>query len=595
MRFTLGRQALLVVALPLIVEIVFVTTLAFMLQQVKLEREREAYARDLAYEVNCLMTAFLKRGIIVLLGKMSEDDPAKLGDQFQRERSIITVELRKIRRLIKDHPREKVTFEKIVDKKDEFNNFMKQAVRLTVDGKRLEAARVFPQGQRILEEAMALTDEMIDEQNQIELKEREAQKMSRLIIQITLAGLLIASVLLALALMRSFNRFALNRLEVLTESVSGLASGKPLGPRIAGNDEISELDSAFRNMAGDLDWLLEKERAIIDNAADVICSFDEHGCFISVNAAAQSHWGYWPEELIGVDLAAIVSEENGAGAFKKLVEREGAAIELKIKCKDGLVAHMQWTSRRSEEPDEKGALYCVAHNVTARVEIEQLKSDFVAMISHDLRSPLTSVQLAHELFLDGAYGELSDDGLERIESADMEIDRLLVLINQILDIEKWEAGRLEIEKEPVSIDNIVESAVKRIKGLSKQSGVTVKVIPHKPTMVLVDESRVVEALAILLANAVNSSAGGSVVSLKLRPDNRFLTLAVSDSGPLICEEDTSAIFDRFAVVATRGRHGTGLPLALCKAVVSLHGGEIGLDRENDSSCTFWFTLPLQIT
>lgn len=595
MKLTLGKQALLVVAIPLLVEVAFVTTIAWMVNEIALERGRQLHARALSYEVNCLIRAFLKRGMIVLLGKLpSGADLSAVEADFKQERVNISKRLDKIERLVEGRPEEQELFKRIVSKKDEFNSSMRRTTQLANQNEPKAAVRSYSDAQAVLEEVMALTDRMIGLQEEKQRREQEAQELMRRAIEVTLGALVVVSLISALGLMHFFRRSALDRLKVLTESTALLADGKPLGQPLSGNDEMADLDSSFRQMAQELESIQQKERALIDNAADVICTLDNSGRFVYINSAVERIWGYKAEELTGCLLSSFVLDDDSGrtlSALKSGALKPDAVIAIKIKQKAGTVAHMQWSARFDES--KTGALYCVAHDVTVKVQVEQLKSDFLSMISHDLRTPLTSIQLAHELFIDGAYGELNDEGVEELESADADVDRLMELINQVLDIEKADASALEICCQQCEIDSAIDAAVNSSMPLSRKLGVKIKVYPHRSVRIPIDESRITQVIATLLSNALQSSERGQAVSIKVSSDNHFLKVSVSDSGsPVSCDFE-SDVFDRFAGKQPMpGRCGTGLGLALCAAIVRLHGGQIGYSSAEGYGCLFWFTLPL---
>lgn len=594
MKLTLGKQALLVVAPPLLVEIAVVVTIAYMVHDVGLEQQRKAQTRDLSYEVNSLIMTFRKHGKFVLLDKMSSSEYTPvLEEEFKHERVPVSKRLDTIERLVRDNPGQQELLNQIRSKKDEFNGLMREATQAANQESAREAATSNPRAQEILEEVLALAERMNSLQARTERKEQDAQGLMRMAIVSTLIALVVASLLVALRLTQFFRRSALSRLARLTESISLLADGKTLGQSQSGTDEIAALDSAIRQISQEFDLLRQKDCALIDGAADVICTLDNLGRFVSLNSSVERVWGYTAGELTGVELSTILLDEDPGQtltALQNAAQRPNVLIETRIKQKSGITAHMQWSVRRDQD---RGSLYCVVRDVTAKAEVEQLKSLFLSMISHDLRTPLTSIQLAHELFIDGAYGELDDKGVEELERADAEIDQLLELVSQFLDIEKCEASALELVCEPTEIGSAIDAAVKSVRTLSRKLGVRVKVVSNKALTVPIDESRVAQVLTILLTNAFNSSSKGEVVSVKCSRYSNSLKVCVCDIGPSIPVDLRESIFDRFAGKQPMpGRCGTGLGLALCAAVVNLHGGEIGVESSEGFENIFWFTLPL---
>jgi len=244
--------------------------------------------------------------------------------------------------------------------------------------------------------------------------------------------------------------------------------------------------------------------------------------------------------------------------------------------------------------DEIAELDRTFHSMSAALtKAEQTKAEFISMISHDLRSPLTSLQFTFALAEKGAFGEINEKGKERFSKAEFTVERLVKLINELLDIEKMEAGMLSMVPAPESLDTIVRKAVDSVSGLADKKAIELAA-PASSLSVNVEADRIVQVLVNLLSNAIKFSPENSRIVVSASDLPTGVKVTVADQGRGIPKDKLKEVFDRFAQVehedaTTHG--GTGLGLAICKAIVEGHGGIIGVDSEEGTGSKFWFILP----
>jgi PAS domain S-box-containing protein len=350
-------------------------------------------------------------------------------------------------------------------------------------------------------------------------------------------------------------------------------------------------------MADALAAARRKERAIIENTSEVICSLDPLLRFTAVNPASLAAWGYEPAELIGKGISTILPEdelESSRAQFEKMRETESSMpLEIRIMRKDQGELEMSWSVQWSKEEE---CYFCVAHDITARKQIERMKREFIAMVSHDLRTPLTSIQGFLSLLDAGVYGQISDSGMESLEIADSSISRLIKLVNDLLDAERLESGKMELNLGTCSILHLFESSADAVETFADQQGVKLTVVApsHEHDSVYADGDRLIQVLVNLLSNAIKFSASGTKVTLASIPVEDMIELQVIDEGRGIPAEFLDSVFERFKQVKksdSKNRKGTGLGLAICKAIIEKHGGQIGVRSEEGKGSTFWFRIP----
>jgi PAS domain S-box-containing protein len=449
-------------------------------------------------------------------------------------------------------------------------------------------------------------DNLFDSLNELLVAKREQQESYNVLVKQqaeafqTLMGVVVVGgalhVMLALFLWLTFSRDTADSFRVLMDNTRRLGVGQPLNPPLPGKGEIAHLDRVFQDMAQALDAARRKERAIIENAIDVICSFDEDGRFVQVSPASEQLFGYAHTELLGKyfhDLIFTDDMKATGEAISAIRGGEGRGqFETRVKKKEGSLVDVLWAIQWS---DTESMMFCVAHDITERKEIERMKQEFVAMVSHDLRTPLTSIQGFLTLLQTGMYGDLNANGSENLSIADANISRLIALINDLLDIEKMESGKLAMDIRQCQLSEVFERSIGGVIGFAEQQKVHLTA-QDTDAVAFADRDRLVQVLVNLISNAIKFSPRESTVRVEAATIDDFVEVRVIDSGRGVPAEYREVIFERFQQVkltdATK-KGGSGLGLAICKAIVEQHGGRIGVDSEEGKGSTFWFRVPLQ--
>jgi PAS domain S-box-containing protein len=232
-------------------------------------------------------------------------------------------------------------------------------------------------------------------------------------------------------------------------------------------------------------------------------------------------------------------------------------------------------------------------DISERRAIERMKDEFISTVSHELRTPLTSIRGALGLLSSGRLGALPEKGQRLLEIASSNTDRLVRLINDILDIERIESGSVSLTKVRGDAATMAQSAADMVRGLADRDGITIEV-DALPTPVVADADRIVQTLTNLLGNAVKFSAPQSTVRIRVRSEAENVTFEVIDQGRGIPADKIASIFERFQQVDasdSRDKGGSGLGLTISRSIVRQHGGEIRVESEVGQGSTFTVSIP----
>ena len=257
--------------------------------------------------------------------------------------------------------------------------------------------------------------------------------------------------------------------------------------------------------------------------------------------------------------------------------------------------HTEWTAKWA---DSSKSIFCVVHDITERKEAERLKQEVIAMVSHDLRAPLTSLGVILDMMLEGVVGDLNERGNRLVGLAQQSVSSLITMINDLLDVERYESGGLTLNYEDAELVDLINNAIYMVKPEADSKDVLIRTKFENKDL-RVDPGRLNRVLVNLISNAVKFSPEASdiLISCSLEnegSDSASLEFKIVDRGPGIPPGKINLVFEKFKQVG-RGdegeKKGSGLGLAICKAIVEAHGGEIGVDSKPEEGSTFWFRIP----
>lgn len=591
----LRQKGILIVALPLLTETIFVAILVFLQQSAEAEAQKSFYSKMIIGQTQSVVRLIWEGGANFTLWGFTHSPSFE--QRMMNQIKEVPRELSELKQMVKGNSIQ----EKNVAELEKVTNTAVET--LLHYKKRMESGEHY-----ILthEARMMVTDHLRaivtgaaaihrQEMNYQEMHPEKTQQL-RMLVQLWILAGLILQIALTFWLASFFGRNITARLATITGNAQLLAEHQPLRRPVDGNDEIAQLDTMFHKMAITLEVASQRERAIIDNAKDVICSLTEDAVFKQMSPAAKQNWGFEPVELVTRPFSEFVVEEDRERLQRVLTEAKqqketAMSIDVRMVRNDLSEGWMLWSIYWSP-PDE--SYYCVAHDISDRKELDQMKADFVNMVSHDLRTPLTGMRAFLDSLSAGVYGELNKKGGQAAIRIQSSLTRLVNLVNDLLDVERMEAGRMEMRFGTYSLKHLIDASLDMVRAFADEQKVTVEVGEIVDADVLADLDRMVQVLQNLLANAIKFSPKGEVVTISSSLEPGFVKVNVTDRGAGIAESDIAQIFDRFRQVApskTGVKGGTGLGLAICKAILEQHNGTVGVESQVGKGSTFWFRIP----
>jgi PAS domain S-box-containing protein len=331
-----------------------------------------------------------------------------------------------------------------------------------------------------------------------------------------------------------------------------------------------------------------------------VLELDARGTITKINQAAELLFGYTAAELVGRDMRVLVMREFHAEFGRRwdhlVTVRQSESGLIRTPRRDGIELLCEWTVTPLVNPEGTViAVIAQGRDVTAQREAERVKKEFTSTLSHELRTPLTSIIGSLQLINAGIVGDVPQDVAELTVVAERNGQRLLDLINDLLDIEKMESGKLTLDSQPLRLDDLVRESMVLNKAFAERFKVRFEVegelAPHR---VIADHKRLLQVMTNLLSNAAKFSPEGDAVKIAMTGSGASVRIAVQDRGPGIPEGFRGRIFGRFAQAdstATRQKGGTGLGLAICKRLIELMQGNIAFEDRPGGGTTFWFELP----
>ena len=342
----------------------------------------------------------------------------------------------------------------------------------------------------------------------------------------------------------------------------------------------------------------EKYRDLLDNATDLIQSVSPDGQFLYVNRAWKEALGYAGGEVQKLKLWDVVRQGSGVGedVVQRILAGDGRGrIEAIFVTSEGAEIYVEGTINSRFVDGLPVATRGIFRDITDRKLIDRMKQEFISTVSHELRTPLTSIIASLGLLDSGRMSGNPERVRELVAVALRNANRLLQLINNLLDQQKLEDGKMTFKTEDVDLEPVIREVLDDIRSFADMLSIELRFEPATPDlMALGDRDKIGQVLSNLLSNAIKFSPPGDAVTLSCRPAQDHVILSVADNGPGIPQEFRGRLFDKFTQSdgsSTRRSGGSGLGLSIARGLAEGMKGRITLDQSVDRGATFDIELP----
>lgn len=392
-------------------------------------------------------------------------------------------------------------------------------------------------------------------------------------------------------------------LQALSEGIREIAN-KNYRKRIylKQNDEFGELASAFNSMAEKLDEyehsslsqiLFEKTRieTIINQMRDGIIGFDEKGHILFMNAVAENLFGLREKEVIGQYNADIAVQNDLMRTL--LQDRQKTELKIYADGKESFFTKEPIIVRNGEYVIGE---VIVLRNITPFHELDEAKTNFIATVSHELKTPMSSIKMSSQLLKDERIGALNNEQKELVKSIDDDVDRLLKITAELLNMAQVETGNIQLRMQQTAPQQIVLTAQQAVQTQATQRNIHIHYrIAENLPFIQADAEKTSWVMINLLTNAIKYSPENAVIEVEVKQADKTVEFSVADRGRGIEEKYLSRIFDRyFKVPGSIEKAGTGLGLAISKEFIEAQGGHISVTSTYGEGSTFCFSLPANV-
>lgn len=378
------------------------------------------------------------------------------------------------------------------------------------------------------------------------------------------------------------NTISLESLAHITEAQSAAAANKKYSPYSENPIELSA----------------EEARRLCQYSLDIVCITDFAGKILWSNKIECNITGFTLEELKECSLFELTHPDDLIKVFEGLQDVAKGILhpctEIRTRCKDGSYKWISWSGVPLLEEQK---IYCIGRDVTTQKIAESIVADFYAITSHELRTPLSSVRGVLSLLENEVVDPGSDEGKELITMARSSADRLVRLVNDILDLRRIESGTLELSLESFTSDELLSCALSNIRGVAIDAGVEIRTEILMSSPLRGDKDRLIQVLTNLLSNGIKYSDSSKPLCVRIDGETPSrVRFSVIDQGPGIKPEMLPKLFSKFGQldsIDTRPKEGIGLGLFVARSIIDLHQGRIGVLPAEQGGCHFWFDLGIE--
>lgn len=427
-----------------------------------------------------------------------------------------------------------------------------------------------------------------------------ADNTTRLMILLSVAGAAIAVLFVAV-----MGRSILQPIRTLTQSAREIEQGNlDLVVQVHSRDELHDLAEAFNSMAQKLREYRRTNRArlvrtqqttqnAINSLPDAVAILSPEGQVEMANVAAQNLFGLRPDVHVK-ELRIQWLNELYKQTAEELRAFEPRGYESAIQVLDehgGEKFFLPHAVPIIDADDQLLGVTVVLADVTHLRRLDEMKSGMLSVVSHELKTPLTSIRMGVHLMLEERIGSLTAEQGQILSAMRDDSDRLQRIVEGLLDIGRIESGRALMELKPEHVEPLVSEAVEAVDAAYRDKGVKLSVdLPADVPDVLADRTRIGLVFSNLLSNALKYTPAGGEVKITAVASDDEVRFSIADGGPGIAKPYQARVFERFFRVPGQGGNGAGLGLAIAKEIVDAHGGQIGLESTEGEGSTFSFTL-----
>jgi len=422
----------------------------------------------------------------------------------------------------------------------------------------------------------------------------------------------LSAILISILASIYFTQKILKPVQLTTDTVRKISHGQ-LNQKIeiVSDDEIAELGLEFNKMTERLDvyekmnisrLLLEKKKseAIVNNIPVLIIACDDHKNAIQVNDYARkilninADWfGRSISELISDEkLQQLFTTEDGPYNSEEF-DPQKSLIAIPVNNGDHYFLTRQ--VKITDEEDHQIGLVTLMQDVTAFKNLDKLKSEFMATISHEFKTPLTSMNMAIDILLQQSRGNVNDKQKELLSDAKKDGQRLRNLVKELLDLSKLESGKFELNIESVNVSELINRSIESLRLLFKNKNINmITDVRDGITECLCDCKQLIKVLTNLIENAIQHSTENSEIKIQVKRTNENIQFAVTDFGEGIPADSVDVIFDKFVQLKdfqNSEKGSIGLGLAISKEIILAHGGKIWVESKLGKGSRFYFEIP----
>ncbi|MGE5655046.1 MAG: PAS domain S-box protein [Actinomycetota bacterium] len=341
-------------------------------------------------------------------------------------------------------------------------------------------------------------------------------------------------------------------------------------------------------------------RSLLDNVQLIVVGLDLSGNVNYINSFFLRITGYTQAEILGQNwfkkFLPPSMQQSSQTVFSEILTHNAHPYYRNIiLTKSGEERFVAWNNTMLQDAEGRTiGTISIGEDITEQQKLEQIKNEFIGIVSHELRTPLTAIQMSLGLLKTGIYDKKPEKARRMIEIALIDTNRLVNLVNDILDLERLESGRAFLEKTVCKAQDLMQQAIDGIQAIATQQQITIALTPTDAEVWATTDA-IIQTLTNLLSNALKFSPPHSQIHLSATHQTGYVLFQVSDRGRGIPADKLEAIFGRFQQVDasdSREKGGTGLGLAICRSIIERHGGKIWADSVVGAGSTFFFTLPL---